>query len=211
MSHVSPDADPEAITIRTPRFLATMAARRGALQKSLEPIFSASKDIVCEFGSGHGHFLVAYAQANPLAVCVGVDIDSNRVERANRKQVRAKASHLHFLQADASLFLEMLPEGVNFSRVFILFPDPWPKKRHHKNRLIQSAFLDEVGRRSADRTRLYFRTDHTPYFEQAHGIFTRHAAWQMVDEPWPFEYETVFQSRAESFHSLVARPQTVTS
>ena len=207
MSDASPDAELEGNPIRTGRFLATMEKRRSALQKSFQPIFSASKEIVCEFGSGHGHFLVAYAQANPLAVCVGVDIDSNRVERANRKQVRANASLLYFLQADAGLFLEMLPAGVSFSRVFILFPDPWPKKRHHKNRLIQSAFLDEVRRHSNESSRIYFRTDHTPYFEQAHGVFGHHASWQIVDEPWPFEYETVFQSRAASFHSLVARPR----
>ncbi len=205
MSASSTDAEPGEAAVHTERFLATMARRREALQKSIAPIVSSSKEMVCEFGSGHGHFLVAYAEANPLTVCVGVDLDSNRVERAHRKQIRAKATRLHFLQADASLFLEMLPDDVSFSRVFILFPDPWPKKRHHKNRLIQPTFLDKVRRHSMDRTRIYFRTDHTPYFEQAQTIFARHAAWQIVDEPWPFEYETVFQRRAASFHSLIAR------
>jgi tRNA (guanine-N7-)-methyltransferase len=211
MSDDSLDSAPRQNAVRTERFLTTMAERRSALAQSLAPIYSRSKEIVCEFGSGHGHFLVAYAHANPLSVCVGVDIDSNRVERATRKQVRARASRLHFLQADAGLFLEMLPADVTISRVFILFPDPWPKKRHHKNRLIQPAFLAEVRRHSTDCTRLYFRTDHAAYFEQAQSVFAQHAAWQIVDEPWLFEYETVFQSRAASFHSLVARPKVVTS
>src|SRR3954468_8066845 len=83
---------------RTARFLVAMAERKAALEQSLAPVFSASKEIVCEFGSGHGHFLVAYAHAHPSSVCVGVDIDSNRVDRATRKQVRANASRLHFLQ-----------------------------------------------------------------------------------------------------------------
>ncbi len=213
MSAVSPEArsDPKENMVGTTRFLAAMVQRKATLQKSLAPIVSSAHEMVCEFGSGHGHFLVAYAEAHPLTVCVGVDIDTDRVARANRKQARAKAPCLHFLQADANLFLEMLPAGIGFSRVFILFPDPWPKKRHHKNRLIQPAFLDAVRRRSSERTRIYFRTDHTPYFEQAHAVFAGHAAWQIVDEAWPFEYETVFQRRAASFHSLVAQPRIVTS
>src|SRR4051812_15579053 len=113
MSDVAPDTAAEKNAAGTQRFLATMAERRDVLQKSFAPIFSVSKEIVCEFGCGHGHFLVAYAQANPLTVCVGVDIDTDRVERANRKQARAKASRLHFLQADAGLFLETLPDDVS--------------------------------------------------------------------------------------------------
>jgi tRNA (guanine-N7-)-methyltransferase len=192
---------------RSQRFLSTMDERRAALQRSLAPIASSSTDLVCEFGSGHGHFLVAYAQANPSAVCVGVDIDPDRVARAHRKQARAKLGHLHFLQADAGLFLDVLPAGIVFSRVFILFPDPWPKKRHHKHRLIQTAFLHELRRRATDHTRVYFRTDHAHYFESAQAVFAQHPAWQLVDEPWPFEHETVFQSRAESYRSLVAQPR----
>lgn len=198
---------PPANSARSPRFLATLGERKDGLQRALAPIFSATTEFVCEFGSGHGHFLVAYAKAHPTDVCVGVDIDPNRTERANRKQVRAKASRLHFIQADAGLFLQMLPAAASFRRVFILFPDPWPKKRHHKHRLIQTAFLDELRRRSSAHTRIYFRTDYAPYFENALNCFTRHAGWEIAEEPWPFEHETVFQSRADSFQSLVAKPR----
>lgn len=201
----------EELKVRGARFLAAMHERRAKLQKALEPIVAASKELVGEFGCGHGHFLVAYAEAHPADVCIGVDLDSNRIERACRKQARAKARHLYFLQADATLFLEMLPARASFSRVFILFPDPWPKKRHHKNRLIQSQFLDAVQRHANDRTRIYFRTDHEPYFEQAQRVFAQHTGWQLIDEPWPFEHQTVFQSRAESFCSLVAQPRKIAS
>lgn len=194
---------------RTQQFLAILQQRKVALRETLARIFPQPTSFVGEFGSGHGHFLVAYAQAHPDSVCVGVDLERDRVERATRKQVRAKLPRLHFLQADARLFLESLPPETVFSRLFILFPDPWPKKRHHKNRLIQSSFLDEIRRRSSETTRIFFRTDHEPYFEAARVTFARHAAWEIADEPWAFEHETVFQSRAASFRSFVARPRSI--
>ncbi len=182
-----------------------MEERRRSLQRSLDHIFPTPREFVCEFGCGHGHFLVAYAQSHPATLCVGLDIESDRIERAKRKQERAKAAHLHFLQADARLFLEILPTEATFSDVYILFPDPWPKKRHHKHRLIQSVFLEKIRQHATNTTRIFFRTDYSSYFEDAREIFARHHGWQLVDEPWPFEYETVFQSRATSYQSLVAR------
>lgn len=182
-----------------------MEQRRTSLQRILAHIFPKPRDFVCEFGCGHGHFLTAYAQSHPSTVCVGLDIESDRVERAKRKQERAKATQLHFIQADASLFLETLPAEATFSDVYILFPDPWPKKRHHKHRIIQSSFLEKIHQHATTSTRIFFRTDFEPYFEDAHNTFERHRVWQPVDEPWPFEHETVFQSRAASYRSFVAR------
>jgi tRNA (guanine-N7-)-methyltransferase len=192
---------------RTERFLSLLEDRRAALRATFSTIFPQPASFVCEFGCGHGHFLVAYAQAHPNEFCVGVDIEGDRIERAARKQRRAKADHLHFIQADAGLFLETLPPGQLFRHVFILFPDPWPKKRHHKHRLIQPAFLDHIQLRATDETRIYFRTDYEPYFKDARATFEQHPHWQVTDEPWVFEHETVFQSRATSFRSLVVRPR----
>jgi len=189
-----------------------MEERKASLRRALVKVFPQPEktgDVVCEIGCGHGHFLVAYAHAHPAARCIGIDIERTRIERAIRKQERARATQLHFLQADAGLFLDALPAGVMLGRVFILFPDPWPKTRHHKNRLIQSKFLDELRRRASSATRIFFRTDHELYFEDARTVFERHAGWQLVDEHWPFEHETVFQSRATSYRSLVARLRTV--
>jgi tRNA (guanine-N7-)-methyltransferase len=193
--------------VRTQQFLSVMAERKSALEASLAQIFPRPSHFVCEFGCGHGHFLVAYALAHPEKLCLGLDIEHARIERANLKQarVRSKAPHLHFLQADANLFLDTLPAGVTLSDSFILFPDPWPKKRHHKNRLIQPAFLDKLHARAIPATRIFFRTDHEPYFEAARATFVRHAGWEITDDAWPFEHETVFQSRAASPRSLVAR------
>ena len=159
---------------------------------------------VVEIGSGHGHFLTAYAAAHPERTCLGLDIIAERVERANRKKNRARLSNLHFLHASAEDFLASLPENVRFADVFVLFPDPWPKRRHHKNRLMQADFLSQIAAKAGQGLRLYFRTDDIEYFAAAKAVVMEHADWQVLDAPWAFEYETVFQERAPSFQSLVA-------
>jgi tRNA (guanine-N7-)-methyltransferase len=183
---------------------ALVAERKSDLHALLSSLIPPSASLVWEIGAGHGHFLTAYAAEHPQELCIGIDLIKERVERAMRKRDRAQLAQLHFIQAEARLFLETLPPDARISRVFILFPDPWPKTRHHKNRIIQAAFLTELRRKMLPGAHLHFRTDHEPYFSEAHATIMKHPDWKVVESPWPFEHETVFQHRAESFHSLVA-------
>lgn len=192
---------------RTAKYLALMQTRRRELRDRLVPILPVNTLFVWEIGCGHGHFLTAYARAHPTELCVGIDLATERIVRANRKRDRAKLGNLHFLQAEARLFLETLPPGALCSRIFILFPDPWPKLRHHKHRIMQPDFLSAVAQRTGEGARLYFRTDHEPYFRDTQSILRDHPDWSVTDEVWLFEHETVFQSRAPIFHSFVAKPR----
>lgn len=173
----------------------------------LEQALAGASTFVWEVGCGHGHFLAAYARAHPEQPCIGVDIASDRIARAVRKRDRAQLTHLHFVQGDARVFLEALPAAATVSRVFILFPDPWPKLRHHKHRILQPAFLTRLRERVGSGSRLYFRTDFEPYFVEARATAASSPGWRLVDEPWPFECETVFQQRAERHSSFVAAPR----
>jgi tRNA (guanine-N7-)-methyltransferase len=186
---------------------ALMQQRKKDLADQLAPLFADPKPFVWEVGSGHGHFLTAYAQAHQDQLCIGIDLIGDRIVRGTRKRDRAKLPNLHFIHAEARLFLEMLPPTATIATVFILFPDPWPKTRHHKNRIIQTEFLSQLRTRMAPTGHLYFRTDFEPYFAAARATLTSHPDWQLCDSPWAFEHETVFQHRAQSYHSLVARPR----
>ena len=190
---------------RGPCYAEELTQRRGALRAELLPILAASPSFVWELGCGHGHFLTAYAETHPEKICIGVDIASERIARANRKRDRAKLGNLHFLRADARLFLEALPAGAAFTDLFILFPDPWPKLRHHKHRIIRPDFLTVAASRATPDTRLYFRTDFAPYFASASQLLEANAHWRITHDEWPFEFTTVFQGRAKSFQSLIAR------
>jgi tRNA (guanine-N7-)-methyltransferase len=185
-------------------YAALVRARREALAGACLSILKTNTTFVWEIGCGHGHFLAAYAAAHPRETCIGVDLVPERIARAEKKRDRARLPNLHFIRADARDFLAALLEDARFSRVFILFPDPWPKRRHHKHRIMQPGFLQEIAGRAGEGARLYFRTDYTPYFTAARSGLAEHASWRISDEPWPFEEPTVFQKRASTYHSLVA-------
>ena len=191
-------------TSRTSEYLSRVHDRRGELRTSLGKLLSEIQTITWEIGCGHGHYLTAYSSAHPLEMCIGVDIARDRIARATRKRNRAKLSQLHFMVANARDFLDTLPPQIELARIFVLFPDPWPKRRHHKNRLLEPKFLKDLAERSGKGTRLYFRTDYKPYFSEVSSMLSSDLKWEVIDEPWPFELETVFQSRASSYHSLTA-------
>lgn len=203
MNHAEP---PPLHPIAKRPFADVLTERRATLSESVAKALPHGGRIVFEVGSGHGHFLTAFARAHPETLFVGVDNDSDRVKRAEKKATRAKLTNLHFLRADAQLLVEVLPPSVRLAAVYILFPDPWPKLRHHKHRVVQPKFLHELASHMAPGAALFFRTDFAPYFEDTKAKFTA-AGWSSsATEPWPFESESVFQSRAENFQSLVARP-----
>jgi tRNA (guanine-N7-)-methyltransferase len=196
--------------VRTAHYLAVMAERKRDLATRFEQLFSTAGDFVWEIGCGHGHFLTAYAEAHPEKLCIGIDIDTVRIARAQRKSQRAKLPNLHFIQAEARLFLEMLPAHARVADIFVLFPDPWPKARHSKHRILQPDFLVSLARRATPAGRLFFRTDYHPYFAEVAAAVAAHSGWEVIADPWPFEFETVFQSRVDIYYSLAARRATAT-
>jgi tRNA (guanine-N7-)-methyltransferase len=131
----------------TPEFLSRLQDRRAALRAELTTLLAHSQPIVWEIGSGHGHFLTRFAAEFPEKRCVGVDINTQRIARSRKKATRGKLENCHFVHADAGEFLHALPENATFSEIWVLFPDPWPKKRHHKNRILQATFLDSIAGR----------------------------------------------------------------
>ena len=194
-----------------PDYPAVLAARRADLRALLAPRLAGVRTLTLEIGCGHGHFLTAYAAAHPGRRCLGLDIANDRVERALRKRNRARLVNLDFVHADADDLLAALPEEIRLDEVFVLFPDPWPKRRHHKNRLMQTEFLARLAARCQPGSALYFRTDYAPYFAEARGVVAEHPDWSLQPgAPWPFEHETVFQARAAAHESLVAHRRTPT-
>jgi tRNA (guanine-N7-)-methyltransferase len=196
----------ESDPVRIAAYRTELERRRGAIREFAATLpVQPGQPLVWEVGCGHGHFLNAYAAAHPERLCIGVDLVGERVERSAKKRDRNQVPNLFFLRSEARLFLEEWPDHLKFSAVFILFPDPWPKSRHHKHRILQPEFLTALAGRCSEGSPLHFRTDFRPYFDDARQTLAHHPRWRLVDEPWPFEFETVFQSRAPSHDSLIAR------
>jgi len=189
----------------SPQFLETTRSRVDALRDLIPRLLGVRTRITLEIGSGHGHYLNGYAAAFPEKYCVGIDILLDRWERSERKRARAGLTNLAFVRADAADFFAALPSNVLLEEIIMLFPDPWPKRRHHKNRLIQPSVLTFLASRAVPGCRFYFRTDHEEYYVAARATVNAHSEWELTDSvPWPFELPTVFQSRAPSYKSWIA-------
>jgi len=190
-------------------------SRLAELRERLGPLLKTNLPLTLEVGSGHGHYLTAYAQAHPDKFCIGIDLLPDRLARSERKSTRAGLPNIAWIRADVNLFIEALPASTRLAEIFILFSDPWPKRRHWKNRVIQTEFLSKLASRAGENARLCFRTDHAPYFNYARELIADHPDWILrteAEDPWPFELATVFQQRAENGHqSLIARRRPATA
>ena len=188
-----------------PEFIARVIERRAELQRALTTLLPTPRAIVWEVGCGHGHFLVRYACEHPQKFCGGVDIIMDRLERSGKKRDRAQLANCHFMRAEAREFFNALPAHVTLEEVWVLFPDPWPKARHNKNRLLKADFFNAIASRAAPGAKFFFRTDHEEYFREVEQIVAGLTTWQREPAaPWPLEQETVFQARAPKYFSLVA-------
>ncbi len=172
---------------------------------SVIPEKNLSDGLTLEIGCGHGHWLTAYSETLPNEPCIGIDLITKRIEKSNIKKTKRKLPFLFFFKTEAVEFLRCLPETIRIKRSIILFPDPWPKKRHHKRRLIQRPFLDLLAARSVPNAELCFRTDHQDYFSWSVDQVNGADSWHIdPDAVWPFEHETFFQNILPEYQTFIA-------
>ena len=181
------------------------AKRIEHLREEILKLPASEGGITFEIGCGKGHYLSAYGQAHPQEICVGIDLISSRIRDGERKNERRGNQNVFFLKAACGEFLEALPDSVKIAKVFIFFPDPWPKKRHHRRRLMQPEFLDRLKARCKDGAVLYFRTDHEEYFQWTLELFKSRSDWLLqADNSLPFEEVSQFQRILPVFSTLKA-------
>jgi len=184
---------------------AQRARRVADLRARIVAALGESGPITLEVGCGHGHWLTAYAAAHPAERCVGIDLLGERLRKCEAKREKRGLSNVAFLKAEASEFLDALPPGLRLGKIFILYPDPWPKARQNKNRFVQAENLSRLARSAEPGCPLAFRTDHEDYHAWAGERLAAHADWQVeAGAPWPFEAPTFFQDLMRDRRDWVA-------
>jgi len=135
------------------------------LDKAFEPFLSPPLRLTVDLGFGRGELLLELAGAEPQAAFLGVEYSYKRVLKLARRLARTPLRNLRLVCATAEAIVEdRLPDG--FVHAFwINFPDPWPKKRHHRRRLIQQPFVRQLARRLEPGGTLHVATDHEGYAE----------------------------------------------
>ena len=156
--------------------------------------FSNVDDVWLEVGFGAGEHLLWQAQHHPRLGLIGAEPYISGVAKLLSKIDEAEAPNIRLHTDDARDIIDALPDA-SLGRVFILFPDPWPKTRHHKRRFVQMDLLDRLARVMKPGAELRFASDDAPYFEWtlericAHPAFVWSAAssadWLTRPEDWP--------------------------
>ena len=131
----------------------------------LDATFGRSAPRTVEIGFGNGETLVAQAAARPRDDFLGIEVHRPGVGHLMLRCEELEVSNLRIVCRDAVEVLErQLPPG-SIDEVLIYFPDPWPKKRHHKRRLVQDEFVTLVASRLRSDGALRLATDWQPYAE----------------------------------------------
>ena len=162
------------------------------ITSAIEPIdlaklFPAEQPLEFEIGSGDGSFTLQYALAHPGTNIVALERLLGRITKLDRKGHRAGLKNLRLLRAEAAYVLEyLLPPG-RLDAIHVYFPDPWPKKRHHKNRLISEPFPPLAERLLKAEGVVYLRTDNVEYFEQMLEVFDRAVGFERTETSEPLK------------------------
>jgi tRNA (guanine-N7-)-methyltransferase len=134
--------------------------------------------VVLEIGFGMGEATAQMAAADPGTGILAVDVHTPGQGNLFRLAEDKGLSNIRVANGDAMILLrEMLPPG-SLAGVRVYFPDPWPKKRHHKRRLIQPEFLDLVAGRLRTGAVLHCATDWEPYAEQMLELLSAHPGFE---------------------------------
>ncbi len=153
-------------------------------ETALDPnsIFPAGfAEVWLEIGFGSGEHLVHQAQAHPNTGFLGCEPYVNGVASLVRAIDDQGLTNIRIYPEDARDLLEQLATA-SIARVYLLFPDPWPKKRHHKRRLINAQNLDCFARLMEDGAEFWFATDHRGYCRWTLAHFLRHPEFDWLAE-----------------------------
>jgi tRNA (guanine-N7-)-methyltransferase len=150
-----------------------------------------------DLGCGDGGFLLALARAFPERNFLGVERLLGRVRRVCRLAERTGLSNVRILRLETGYTVRWLLPRERFRRVHLLFPDPWPKKKHRERRLVTPAFAGAARDLLEPGGEFLFKSDHEDYFAAAADVLRATEGW--VELPWEegaFPYpETDFERR----------------
>src|SRR2546423_13697242 len=135
-----------------------------------DKVFSRFAPLEIDLGCGDGAFLAALAQENPAHNFLGIERLLGRVRSVCRKVARLDLKNARILRMESSYAVtNLLPAG-SVTAFHLLFPDPWPKRRHHRRRAFNHEFLFSIQRALIGGGLFHVATDHADYFHQIERV-----------------------------------------
>ena len=185
-------------------FLPTITIENNKNYIKLTELFKNSLDsFELEIGFGSGEHMVARANENQNIGYIGCEPYLNGVAKALSLIEELNLENIKIYSDDANHIIERLQDHC-LNKIWILFPDPWPKHRHHNRRIINDAFLNKISRILANNGSLIIATDHVEYANWIIEKLTTHQFFHLVENERNNQYfpnnwhKSKYQLKAES-------------
>ncbi len=144
----------------------------------MEAVFPKRQPLEVDLGCGKGRFLMARARHHPDRNFLGVDRLFVRLQRLDRRILRANLPNLRLLRIENDYATQHLLSPCSVAVFYVFFPDPWPKRRHHRKRLFTPEFLAHARQALMPGGIIHVATDHADYAEQIFKLFARDPAFE---------------------------------
>ena len=168
----------------------------------LEIIFKRKAPKVLEIGFGNGEVLAAMAETNPDTDFIGIEVYPPGIGALLNKIKTRALNNIRIIHADAAVVVPQCFADRCLNKILILFPDPWPKKRHHKRRLIRTSFVDMLADKLCPNGVLHLATDWDDYAEEMHTAIAESNRYQKMDAP-PLRPITGFERRGKALNHQI--------
>lgn len=172
---------------------------------NLQSIFGNTKPIVFDIGFGNGEALILLAKQHPHLNFLGVEVYRPGIGSLLRKLAESELNNVRVIDMDVVMLLREHIAANSLAAVLIWFPDPWPKKRHHKRRLIQTEFVQLVASKLASEGELNVATDWQHYASHIHETLKQSSLFKEVSVSNLIKQrpQTKFERRGEKLGHLV--------
>ena len=150
---------------------------------SMGSVFGNERPVELELGSGDGTFLAHWAALYPERNFLGIERLLGRLRKLDRKARRLGLNNIRLLRLEARYLLACLVPDQSVEVIHVYFPDPWPKRRQQKNRLINEEFAVAAARILKPGGLLYLRTDDRKYFDRMTSVFAASPRFRAVETP----------------------------
>jgi tRNA (guanine-N7-)-methyltransferase len=166
---------------RPERFRGSALIELGSLtdRLDLEKIFGRKAPLRVDLGCGDGAFLCVLAQRMPEKNFLGIERLLGRIRSATRKA--ARLGNVRLLRVESSYAVHHLLPAESVETFYLLFPDPWPKRRHHRRRIVTPDFLNSVQSALEQNGVLRLATDQSDYFEHIVRLARNQSGFRIVD------------------------------
>jgi tRNA (guanine-N7-)-methyltransferase len=194
---------PETVHLISPEFVPENYFR----SLELDSIFPRSAPVEVDLGCGDGSFLVAQAKRNPEHNFLGLERLFGRSRSACRKITHEGVTNVRVLRIESSYAVAHLFSSNSIATFYLLFPDPWPKRRHHARRLVNRKFLESVFCALRDDGLFILATDDLDYFNQIRKLTNEMNTFasETPNELPPTTFEKHFCERGLAIHRLALR------